>query len=63
MHAVFKFVSLYRPLGYERVYLPLCEVADTPFHMQGDDILTLMTLKYFLYKPWNQRVFFNLKLS
>ena len=20
------------PLDYERVYLPLCEVADTPFH-------------------------------
>ena len=28
----------YRPLGYERVYLPLCKVADTPFHAQGDDI-------------------------
>ena len=27
-------------LGYERVYLPLCKVADTPFHsIQGDDIL------------------------
>ena len=25
----------YRPLGYERVYLPLCKVADTPFHIQG----------------------------
>ena len=24
------------PLGYERVYLPLCQVADTPFHFQGD---------------------------
>ena len=24
------------PLGYERVYLPLCKVADTPFHIQGD---------------------------
>ena len=29
---------LSRPLGYERVYLPLCEVADTPFHIQGDDL-------------------------
>ena len=28
----------YRPLGWERVYLPLCEVADTPFHIQRDDI-------------------------
>ena len=22
------------PLGYERVRLPLCEVADTPFHIR-----------------------------
>ena len=28
-------------IGYERVYLPLCKVADTPFHIQGDeDMLT-----------------------
>ena len=26
-----------RPLGYERVYLPLYKVADTPFHIQGDE--------------------------
>ena len=25
------------PLTYERVYLPLCKVADTPFHIQGDE--------------------------
>ena len=31
-------ISLYRPLGYERVYLTLCKVADTPFHIQGDDM-------------------------
>ena len=30
--------STYRPLGYEKVYLPLCKVADTPFLNQGDDI-------------------------
>ena len=24
-----------RPLGYERVYLPLYKVADTPFHIHG----------------------------
>ena len=24
------------PLGYERVYLPLHKMADTPFHIQGD---------------------------
>ena len=28
-----------RPLGYERVFLPLCKVADTPFHIQEHDIL------------------------
>ena len=33
--------SIYRPLGYERVYLSLCKVADTPFHIQGDDIYNI----------------------
>ena len=42
--------GLFRPLGYERVYLPrvylpLFKVADTPFHFQGNvlipNILTL----------------------
>ena len=28
--------STIRPLGYERVYLPLYKVADTPFHIQRD---------------------------
>ena len=28
----------FRHLGYERVYLPLGKVADTPFHIQGDDL-------------------------
>ena len=32
-------VGEYRPLGYERVYLPLAKVADTPFHIQRDDML------------------------
>ena len=31
-------IASYCPLGYERVYLPLCKVADTPFHIQGDDM-------------------------
>ena len=31
--------TIFRPLGYERVYLPLYKVADTPFHIQGDDLL------------------------
>ena len=29
-----------RPLGYERVSLPIYKVADTPFHIQGDEIST-----------------------
>ena len=33
------FMTLKRPLGYERVYLPLCKVADTLFHIQGDEVL------------------------
>ena len=32
-----------RPLGFERGYLPLCKVADTPFHIQGDKIKRLKT--------------------
>ena len=28
-----------RPIGYERVYLPLCKVADTPFHIQGNELI------------------------
>ena len=30
--------AIYRPLGYERVYLTHCIVADTPFHIQGDEL-------------------------
>ena len=33
------------PFGYERVYLPLCKVADTPFHIQGDDMNTNSVLQ------------------
>ena len=43
---------IYRPLGYERVYLPLCKVADTPFHIQGGDIYYISTLhppSYLIY--------------
>ena len=29
--------DIYRPLGYERVYLPHYKVADTPFFIQGDN--------------------------
>ena len=28
----------FRPLGYEKMYLPLYQVADTPFHILGDVI-------------------------
>ena len=30
--------GLISTLRYERVYLPLCKVADTPFHIQGVDL-------------------------
>ena len=36
--------SIYHHLEYEKVYLPLREVADTAFHIQGDDIFNLMML-------------------
>ena len=31
----------YRPLEFERVYLSICEVAYTPFDVQGDDTMSL----------------------
>ena len=31
---------MYRPLGDQRVYLPLGKMADTPFHIQGEDMST-----------------------
>ena len=34
-----KTITLYRHLEYERVYLPLGKVVDTPFPIQGDDML------------------------
>ena len=41
----------FRPLGYERVYLPLCKVADTPFHIRGDDLSTWWVYAGAVYKP------------
>ena len=38
------FTSSSRPLGYERVYLPLYKGAYTPFHIQGDAMLTCFVL-------------------
>ena len=29
------------PVEYERVYLPLYKVADTPFHIQGDELCSM----------------------
>ena len=28
------------PLAYERMHLPLCKVADAPFHIQRGDVIT-----------------------
>ena len=41
-------VGLYRPIGYERVYLTLYKVADTPFHIQGNDIYGVLWSLLFL---------------
>ena len=38
------YLAWYRLLRYERVYVPLCKVAHTPFHIQGGDML----IKYFI---------------
>ena len=40
----------YRPLEYERVYLPLYNVADTPFHIQEGDALKCQDLQMFGHK-------------
>ena len=33
-------------LGYERVYLPLSEVVDTPFYIQGDKLYASQAVKH-----------------
>ena len=35
---IYTFMKIYRPFEYERVYLPLYQVADTPFRIEGDDM-------------------------
>ena len=52
INVLFFVVETRRHLGYERVYLEPREVADTPFHIQGDDVLLLNMLKmqFFLYR-------------
>ena len=42
------------PFGYERVYLPLCKVADTPFNIQRDELIntTLQIIITFIILKW-----------
>ena len=35
------YVHTCRPFGYEKVYLTLYKVEDTPFHIQKDDVLLI----------------------
>ena len=49
-------VAAIRHLGYERVYLLLCEVSNTPFHIQGDLFITMMGQHR--YKTFGQSVVF-----
>ena len=58
-----------RPLGYERVYLPLSKVADTPFHIQGDEKSSSRSYQFlkipqaflvFLYRNWPSEVVYSL---
>ena len=37
--------TVYRLFGHERVYLPLCNVAETPFHTQGDQVHYIYTFQ------------------
>ena len=38
------------PLGYERMYLPLCKVADTSFHIQGGALKVVFLEHHLLSK-------------
>ena len=50
--------------GYEKVYLPLCEVADTPFHIQWDElshcfnafIKKMVIVIYMIYATRNKKI-------
>ena len=37
-HQALMEMAIFRPFWYERVYLPPHKVADTPFHIKGDDV-------------------------
>ena len=45
-------ILYYTNPGYERVYLPLYKVADTPFNIQGNDLLT----KLLFYNTTSERL-------
>ena len=47
---------LFRSLRYEKVCLPLHKVADTPFHIHGDDLLVQSQYE----KTKHKLFFFNL---
>ena len=36
-------MTMLRPLGYEMVHLPLNKVADTPFHIEGREKVSIDT--------------------
>ena len=43
--------SILRPIGFERMYLPLCKVADTPFlHRTLCIVLTAGSVQLFISK-------------
>ena len=39
----------FRPLGFERVYLPLYKVADTPFHIKRDDFIFIILFYFYFF--------------
>ena len=38
LFSISHMINVIRPRGYKRVYLPLHEVVDTPFYIQGDSM-------------------------
>ena len=46
--------------GYERVYLPLGKVTDTPFHIQGDEV-SRTTLSYKVKRQYRVTTYFKNK--
>ena len=51
-----KAEGICRPLEYERVYLPLCKVADIPLYIQGDE-LEIFHFQKVLFNPYNAEIF------